>query len=57
MFKKFVRMLLEASTEQEVNNVLYGENGVSKSFEKDKIKWDEHEMLFRLAGRICDSFN
>lgn len=52
MFKKFVKELLAASTNEEINKILYRADGVDIMFQKEKIKWDEHEILFALAGKL-----
>lgn len=52
MFKKFVKAMLNATSAEEIEDVLYGENGVDILFQKDKLKWDEHEMLFELAAKL-----
>ena len=57
MFKKLVKLLLAAENENDIENALYGENGVDILFQKEKIKWDEHEILFSLADKISKGFN
>lgn len=52
MFKKFVKELLEATTSEEISKILYRADGVDRMFQKEKIKWDEHEILFDLAGKM-----
>lgn len=52
MFKKFVKLMLQATSPEEIEDVLYGENGVDGMFQKDKLKWEEHEMLFELAAKL-----
>lgn len=52
MFKKFVKLMLQATSPEEIEDVLYGENGVDMMFQKDKLKWEEHEMLFELAAKL-----
>lgn len=52
MFKKFVKLMLQATSPEEIEDVLYGENGVDRMFQKDKLKWEEHEMLFELAAKL-----
>ncbi len=52
MFKKFVKQLAEATTPNEIENILYGENGVDMSFQKDKLKWEEHQILFKLGSKL-----
>lgn len=52
MFKKFVKAMLQANSDVEIENVLYGENGVDAMFQRDKLKFEEHEMLFELASKL-----
>lgn len=52
MFKKFVKELLAATTSDEISKILYRVDGVDRMFQKEKIKWDEHEILFDLAGKM-----
>lgn len=52
MFKKFVKELLAATTSDEISEILYRADGVDRMFQKEKIKWDEHEILFDLAGKM-----
>ena len=52
MFKKFIKALAEATTEEEINEILYSENGVDMMFQKKKIKWEEHQIIFKLASKI-----
>lgn len=58
MFKKFVNDLVEANTEEQINDVLYGENGVDIAFYSEgTITADEHDVLFNLACRISELFS
>lgn len=53
MFKKFIERLIAAETEEQVNHILYDfETGVDMAYQRDKITYKEHELLFELAGRI-----
>lgn len=53
MFKKFIEKLIEAETEEQVNHILYDfDDGVDMAYQRDKITYKEHELLFELAGRI-----
>jgi len=56
MYKNLVKKLIAAHTEEELNEVLYGPDGVDRSFEKDKISWEDHEDLFKLAERLSYCF-
>ena len=53
MFKKFVAELVAAKTDDQVNYILYREDGVDMAFQKEKISWKEHELLFQLAGALA----
>lgn len=52
MFKKLVARMVAAQTENEITAVLYDENGVDRLFQKEKISWQEHELLFDLARKL-----
>ena len=52
MFKKFVERMVNAQTEEDIVKVLYSEDGVDRMFQKGKITWKEHELLFALAGKL-----
>ena len=52
MFKSLVKGLMAAKTPGEINRMLYGVAGVDAMFQKEKIKWDEHETLFSLAEKL-----
>lgn len=57
MFKKFVKAMLAAKTSEEVTAILYNEQGVDMMFQREKLRWDEHEMLFDLAARLMDGMD
>ena len=53
MFKKFIERLIAAETEEQINHILYDfETGVDMTYQREKITYKEHELLFELAGRI-----
>lgn len=52
MFKKFVRELVAAKTRADVEAILYRKDGVDMMFQREKINWAEHELLFALAGQL-----
>ena len=59
MFKKLLDELLSATTEEQINEILYrnGENdrkrdGVDIAYQHDRLTWEDHERLFILAGRL-----
>lgn len=49
MFKKFVEMLASAESELEVSKILYN---VDMAYQMEKINWKDHELLFKLGGKI-----
>ena len=52
MFKKLLDELLEARTQDEINAILYRADGVDRLYQMEKISWQDHERLFKLAGRL-----
>ena len=52
MFKKLFDRLMAAETAEEINSVLYAPDGVDMMYQREKITWDDHERLFRLAARL-----
>lgn len=52
MFKKFVEKIAYTPTEKLMDEVFYGENGIDRAFQKEKITWKEHQMLLHMIGRI-----
>lgn len=52
MFKKLLDELLDAQTSEEINSVLYRNDGVDMSFQREKISWQDHQRLFKLAARL-----
>lgn len=51
-FKKLVQRLAECRTEDDIHAFLYDQNGVDLSYQREKITWNDHELLFELAARI-----
>ena len=53
MFKKFIAELLEAETQDDIVRIFYrGENGIDAAYQKEKISFAEHEMLYKLAIKL-----
>lgn len=50
MFKKLVKRIAEATSYEELMDILYGEDGVDRLFQKEKISWKDHELLFQLVA-------
>lgn len=59
MFEKLLDRLLDAETEEDVMNVLYGSeetDGVEEMAESGKITFADYGRLFRLGEVMRDSF-
>lgn len=49
MFKKFVARIIACGNQSEaIEKVFYGEDGIDMAFQKEKISWEEHQMLLSL---------
>lgn len=55
MFKKFVSELAAAKSNEEVLNILYRADGVDRMYQRGKLSWKDHEILFKLAGALAVS--
>ena len=51
-FRRLVREISEARTEEELTAVMYSRTGIDQSYQREEITWEELEMLFTLAGRL-----
>ena len=55
MFKKFFDELLAATTAEQINAILYREDGVDRAFQREKITWQDHERLFKMAAKMQEA--
>ena len=55
MFKKLLDELLAATTQEAITDILYRKDGVDLSYQMEKLSWDDHERLFKLAARLSES--
>ena len=55
MFKKLLDELLTAQTEEEITHILYKQDGVDLSFQREQITWEDHQRLFKLASRLLSA--
>ena len=55
MFKKLLDELLAATTQEAITDILYRQDGVDLSYQREKLSWDDHERLFKLAERLSES--
>lgn len=54
MFKKFIKRIIEAGTQEEaINKVFYGENGIDRAYQQEKISWDDHQTLLALIETMA----
>lgn len=54
MFKKFLQKIINSENkEAAINNVFYGENGIDMAFQKEKISWNEHQMLLAIIKKMA----
>lgn len=59
MFKKLLDELLSATTEEQINEILFRNGGTDRkrdgvdiAYQHDRLTWEDHERLFILAGRL-----
>ena len=58
IFRKLLDELLTATTDDEINKVLYrntgyfAEDGVDMAYQHETITWEDHERLFTLAAKL-----
>ncbi len=46
MFKKFIERIIACSNQSEaIEKVFYGKDGIDMAFQKEKISWEEHQLL------------
>ena len=48
-FKQLVKMINEIKAAEDAYEVW---DNIDRSFEKEKITWDDHEMLYGLASKM-----
>lgn len=54
MFKKFVQRIIEAKDKEDaIQNVFYGQDGIDAAYQREKISWNEHEMLLALIEKMA----
>lgn len=53
MFKKFIQRIIAAKNREDaIQNVLYAVDGVDLAYQRGKITWEEHELLFALVEKL-----
>ncbi len=49
MFKKFIERIV--NSEDPINEVFYGTDGIDMAFQREKISWKEHQLLLALCEK------
>lgn len=52
MYKKLTEMILNAITNEELNEVM---GKIDLAFQQEKITWKDHEVLYGLASRLYNA--
>lgn len=54
MFKKFIQRIIEAENREDaMQNVFYGNDGIDSAFQREKISWEEHQMLLAIIEKMA----
>lgn len=54
MFKKFIQRIIEAENREDaMQNVFYGNDGIDIAFQREKISWEEHQMLLAIIEKMA----
>lgn len=54
MFKKFIQRIIDAKNREDaIQNVFYGSDGIDIAYQKEKITWNEHQMLLALIEKLA----
>lgn len=55
MFKKYIQQIINSKNREDaINNVFYGENGIDMAYQREKISWNDHEMLLALIDKLAE---
>lgn len=54
MFKKFLKEIIEASTEEELLDIFYREDGIDMMYQREKLSWKDHQMLLALINKLTN---
>lgn len=49
MFKKFIERII--ASEDPINEVFYGSDGIDIAFQHEKISWKDHQILLALCEK------
>ena len=54
MFKKFIQRIIKAKDREDaIQNVFYGQDGIDSAYQRERISWNEHEMLLALIEKMA----
>ena len=54
MFKKFLQRIIDAQDREDaIQNVFYGNDGIDRAYQQEKITWKEHEMLLAIIEKMA----
>ena len=52
IFMSLLKEIINTNNREDATSVLYSENGVDISYQRNQITWEQHEVLFDLVNRI-----
>ncbi len=52
MFKKFLKEIIEANTEEDLLDIFNREDGIDMMYQKEKLSWEDHKMLLALINKL-----
>lgn len=54
MFRKFVERIIEAPNQSvAIETIFYGSDGIDMAFQREKITWEDHQMLLALIEKMA----
>lgn len=54
MFKKLLQRIIEAEDQQDAfDSVFYGEDGIDRMYQQERITWKEHQMLLAIIEKMA----
>lgn len=54
MFKKYVEMIAQAETDEELSQIFNGEGGIDEAYQKGKIGLKDHQILLKLINKMIE---
>lgn len=54
IIKEFIQRIIEAENRDDaIRNVFYGDNGIDMAYQREKITWQESELLLALIEKMA----